>query len=103
MRIVSLVVIVLVVFLGCSSPPAPPVVVDPKPGDSVRVRGTLDTDVDCRLLRTEDGKVFSLSIPLRNLLDGSRICVYGTVSQATQCMHTPGIDVDQIRPWSACR
>src|SRR5439155_18691901 len=40
---------------------------DPKPGDSVRLRGTLDDDVDCRLLRSEGGKVYSLNQRLPRL------------------------------------
>jgi len=87
---------------GCaaSGPPAPPP--DPRPGDSVHIRGSLDADVDCRLLRTEEGKVYSLSVRLPNLRDGSRVCVFGTIAHVSQCMHTPTIDVDQVRPYSSC-
>jgi hypothetical protein len=87
---------------GCTPSPraAPPP--DPRPGDSVHVRGRLDADVDCRLLRTEEGKVYSLSVRLPNLLDGTQVCIFGTISQVSQCMHSPSIDVEQVRPWSAC-
>jgi hypothetical protein len=76
---------------------------DPKPGEYVHMRGRLDEDVDCRLLHTESGTVYSLSDPLRNYRNGTRLCIYGTVAGVSQCMHTPSIDVDQIRSWSSCR
>ena len=90
---------------GCTPSPRPSTVPppDPRPGDAIRIRGRLDADVDCRLLRTEEGKVYSLSERLPNLRDGARICVFGTISQVSQCMHTPGIDVEQVRPWSSCQ
>ena len=69
----------------------------------MHIRGRLDADVDCRLLRTEEGKVYSLSVRLPNLRDGAQVCIYGTISQASSCMHSPSIDVDQVRPWSACQ
>lgn len=103
MRIVSLVTLALLASAGgCATTPAAPPPPDPRPGDAVHIRGRLDADVDCRLLRTEDGKVYSLSERLPNLRNGSRICVFGTIAQASQCMHAPSIDVDQVKPWSAC-
>jgi Protein of unknown function (DUF5818) len=104
MRIASFVTLALLALAGgCATTPAAPPPPDPRPGDAVHIRGRLDQDVDCRLLRTEDGKVYSLSERLPNWRDGSRICVYGTIAQASQCMHTPSIEVEQVRPWSACR
>ena len=76
---------------------------EPKPGDSVEIRGRLDEDVDCRLLRAEGGKVYSLSERLPNLRDGARVCVYGTIALVPQCITTPTIEVIQIRQWSSCR
>lgn len=88
---------------GCASTPsprpAPPP--EPRPGDSVHIRGRLDADVDCRLLRTEEGRVYSLSVRLPNLRDGSQVCIYGTISQGS-CIHSPSIEVDQVKPWSSC-
>lgn len=75
---------------------------DPKPGDSVKIRGTLDEDVDCRLLRAEGGKVYSLSERLPNYRNGARLCVHGTIAVVSQCMHAPAIDVVEIRSWSSC-
>jgi hypothetical protein len=68
----------------------------------VRIRGTLDDDVDCRLLRADGGKVYSLSERLRNYRAGTRLCVHGTIAEVSQCLHTPTIDVSEIRPWSSC-
>ena len=75
---------------------------DAGPGDHVRIRGTLDQDVDCRLLRAEGGRVYSLSERLANYRDGTRLCVHGTIAEVSQCMHSPTIEVSQIRPWSSC-
>ena len=104
MRIASRLTLALLVSVGgcAASSPAPPAP-DPRPGDAVHIRGRLDTDVDCRLLHTEDSKVYSLNERLPNLRDGSRVCVYGTIAQASPCMHSPSIDVEQVRPWSSCR
>jgi len=105
MRKAFLVAIVLMNLTGgCASSPKPSTVPpsDPRPGDAVHVRGRLDADVDCRLLRTEEGKVYSLSERFPNLRDGTRICVFGTIAQVSQCMHSPSIDVEQVRSWSSC-
>jgi hypothetical protein len=103
MRNTSLLVILFVASLSRCDSPAPHLPPpDPKPGDAVRIRGTLDEDVDCRLLRAEGGKVYSLSERLPNYRNGLRICVHGTISTVSQCMHTPSIDVEQIRSWSSC-
>jgi hypothetical protein len=103
MRSTLLAVLALVASLTrCDSPTPhlpPP---EPRPGDVVRIRGTLDEDVDCRLLRAEGGKVYSLTERLRNYRDGTRLCVHGTIVEASPCMHSPTIDVSQVRPWSSC-
>lgn len=75
---------------------------DPKPGDSVHVRGTLDDDVDCRLLRAEGGKVYSLTQRLPRLANGTRVCIYGTLASVSQCLHQPTIEVDEVRNWNSC-
>lgn len=97
--------LILAADTRCDAPrplPEPPPA-DPKPGESVRIRGRLDEDVDCRLLRAESGKVYSLSERLANYRNGTRLCVYGTISSVSQCLHSPSIEVDQIRTWSSCR
>lgn len=81
-------------------PPLPPA--DPKPGDFVRVRGTLGDDVDCRLLRTESGEVYSLNVRLPNYRNGSKLCVAGTLTEASQCLTLPTLEVQSVRPWSGC-
>lgn len=75
---------------------------EPRPGESIRVRGTLGEDVDCRLLRAEGGRVYSLSERLPNYRSGTRVCVHGTISHASQCLHSPSIEVEQIRSWASC-
>ena len=86
----------------CEPPPRrlpPP---DPRPGEFVRIRGALDEDVDCRLLRAEGGKVYSLSERLPRYRNGARVCIHGTIALVSQCLHSPSIEVEQIRSWSSC-
>jgi hypothetical protein len=87
----------------CDAPVPGPPPPEPRPGDAVEIRGRLDEDVDCRLLRAESGKVYSLNERLPNLRDGSRVCVVGTIAVVSQCMRAPTIEVTQIRPYSSCR
>ena len=103
MRSALLFVLALLASIGrCDEPrphlPPP----DPKPGDFVRIRGQLDEDVDCRLLRAEGGQVYSLNVRLPNYRNGARVCVHGTLSAASQCIHAPSIEVEQIRSWASC-
>ena len=103
MRSTLLVVLSLMASLTRCDPPTPRLPPpEPRPGDFVRIRGTLDEDVDCRLLRAEGGRVYSLTERLRNYRDGTRLCVHGTIVEVSPCMHMPTIDVSQIRPWSSC-
>ncbi|HUK64832.1 MAG TPA: DUF5818 domain-containing protein [Dongiaceae bacterium] len=77
----------------------------PKPGigDSVRLRGTIAEDVDCPLLRLDDGTTFSLTgrVP-RGLRSGERVCVGGTVVATSQCLTQPTIEVESLGAWSSC-
>jgi hypothetical protein len=75
---------------------------EPRSGDFVKLRGTLGEDVDCRTLRADGGRTYSLSSRLPNQRNGSKVCVHGTVVDASQCMRTPMIEVQSIRPWSSC-
>jgi hypothetical protein len=75
---------------------------EPRPGDAVRIRGTLGEDVDCRVLYADNGKTYSLSVRLRGYPNSSKICVQGTLVEVTQCMTTPMIDVQSIRALSYC-
>lgn len=103
MRIALAVIVYVLASVGrCDAPipgPPPP---EPKAGDEVAIRGRLAEDVDCRLLRAEGGRVYSLNERLPNYRDGARVCVHGTISAVPQCLHTPGIEVSQIRPWASC-
>jgi hypothetical protein len=97
----SLVLLASVSRCDAPGPAQPPP--EPRPGDAVQIRGRLDEDVDCRLLRADDGKVYSLSERLPRLRDGSRVCVHGTIASVSQCMRTPMIEVSEVRPYSNCR
>ena len=93
----------LAVAARCDEPRAPePPPRDPKPGESVKLRGTLGEDVDCRLFRSEAGKTYSIAGTLRGLPNGSKICLYATVAEASQCLTTPTLEVQSVRPWSSC-
>jgi hypothetical protein len=86
----------------CDQPaPAPPPR-EPRPGDFVKLRGTLSEDVDCRLLRVDGGHTYSLSVRLPGYRNGTKVCIHGTVAEATQCMTGPMIEVQSIGPWSSC-
>ena len=86
----------------CDTPASHPPQAEPKPGESVRIRGVLGEDVDCRLIRAEGGKVYSLSERLSNYRNGTRVCIHGTIATVSQCLHTPSSEVEQVRPWSSC-
>lgn len=78
--------------------PAP----EPRPGDTVKLRGTLAEDVDCRLLRTDDGRVYSLSARIPAYRNGARVCIYGTLIEVSHCLTQPTIEVQSVRAWSSC-
>ena len=86
----------------CDDPNPPSPKPDPKPGDSVKLRGTLGEDVDCRVFHAENGKTYSLDNNLHAYPNGTRLCLYATVAEATQCMTTPMLDVQTVKPWSSC-
>ena len=75
---------------------------EPRPGDFVKMRGTLGEDVDCRLFRPDGGGVYSLSVKLPQYINGSKVCIHGSVAEVSQCLTTPMIEVTQVRPWSSC-
>ena len=76
---------------------------EPQPGDAVHLRGTIREDVDCPLLRLEDGRVYSLTgrVP-KGLRSGDRVCVNGTVSSTSVCLTQPSIEVETVGNWSSC-
>jgi hypothetical protein len=73
-----------------------------RPGDEVRLRGTLDEDVDCRLLRADNGRVYSLSLRLPRWRNGDRICIRGTLTQSTGCLHSPTVEISDVYPAEDC-
>ena len=99
-------VAVMLVMAGesmCSRPPG----VSPgggtaHPADEVRLRGALDEDVDCRLLRADNGQVYSLSVRLPRLHNGDRVCIRGTLTQNSGCLHSPMIEVADVSPAEQC-
>ena len=96
------VMLVLAAISRCNEPRAPAPKAEARPGDFVRVRGTLSEDVDCRLLRTDDGRAYSLSVKLPNYINGTKLCIHGTIAEVSQCLTQPMIEVQSVRPWSSC-
>lgn len=97
---VSLLALASVSRCDGARPPAPRPA--PRPGDSVKLRGVLAEDVDCRLFRAEGGAVYSLSVRIPHVVNGERVCIQGTIMETSQCLTQPTIDVSMVRHWSAC-
>jgi hypothetical protein len=94
---------VLAMFSRCDEPRSPASrPADPRPGDRVQLRGTLSDDVDCRLLKLDDGRVYSLSARMPGYINGTRVCIVGTMAEASQCLTLPMVEVQQVKPWSSC-
>ena len=93
---------VLAVFSRCDAPYPSTQKAKPRVGDSVKIQGTLSEDVDCRILKCEDGTSYSLTARLPNFINGTRICVHGTIIETTQCLVQPSIEVQSIRSWESC-
>ena len=98
----TLVIVVLAVASRCDEPR--PVTSKPPPnaGDFVKIRGTLAEDVDCRILKVDDGTAYSLNVRLPNYLNGARLCIHGTIAETSHCMTQPTIEVQSVRAWSSC-
>lgn len=74
----------------------------PRAGDFVRLRGTLGEEVDCRTLHAENGEVYSLSVRLGRYPNGARVCIHGNVAEVSSCMTSPMLEVQALKPMSAC-
>lgn len=99
--LLALALLVVVSASRCQEPRPTAAAYEPRAGDFVKLRGTLSEDVDCRLLRTDTGKVYSLSSRLP-YVNGTRICIHGTIVEISQCLTQPMIEVSSIRSWSSC-
>ncbi len=97
-----MVILWLATVSRCDEPHPAATKPEPKSGDYVKLRGTLGEDVDCRTLHVDGGRTYSLSARLPNYRNGIKLCLEGTVVDATQCMTTPMIEVQSIRAWSSC-
>ena len=102
MRVLLLLLALWVAAVSRCDEPRSLLVPDLKPGDYVRIRGTLAEDVDCRTLRAESGRTYSLSTRLPRYANGTSVCVYGTVAETTHCMTAPMIDVQSVKAPSSC-
>ncbi len=105
MRPLLLMMLVLATAIARCSEPRSPLADKPKPqvGDEVQLRGTIGEDVDCKLLRLDDGTVYSLTgrVPT-TLRSGQRVCVGGTLVATSQCLTQPSIEVETVGNWSSC-
>jgi hypothetical protein len=100
--LLALAVLVILSASRCQEPRPTASSREPHAGDFVKLRGTLSEDVDCRLLRTDTGKVYSLSARIPTYVNGTRLCVHGTIAEISQCLTLPMIEVTSIRSWSSC-
>jgi len=57
---------------------------------------------DCRLLRADNGQVYSLSSKLPRLENGDRVCLRATLTKNTGCMHAPMIEVSEVFSEDQC-
>jgi hypothetical protein len=62
------------------------------------LRGTLGR-TDCRTFQAAG---VSFDTNLRGYPNGTRVCIFGTVADASQCMTTPMLDVQTVKAWSSC-
>jgi len=67
-------------------------------GKTLRVTGRLTQGVECPVLRTADGKIYTLAGKLKGWKTGDRVTVTGTLAQASTCQQGTTIDVLDIRP-----
>ena len=95
-------VLALALASRCEEPRPPAPRPEPHPGEYVRIRCTLGEDVDCRLLRADGGRTYSLSARLPGYINGAKVCVSGTIAEASQCLTQPMLEVQAVRPWSSC-
>lgn len=104
-RPVLLLALVLAAAVARCDEARSPVADRPKPqvGDAVHFRGTIGEDVDCKLLRLDDGSVYSLTgrVPV-NLRSGQRVCVNGSLAATSGCLTQPSIEVESVGGWSSC-
>lgn len=80
-------------------PAAPPAAPPPAAGDSVvRVSGTItDEGVECPVLRTEDGTLYSLTGELGDAGPGDRVQVEGPIAEMSICMQGTTLEVRTLR------
>lgn len=74
------------------------------PGQVVTIRGEIAAGVECPMLVASGGRRFSLSGDLGQFKPGDRVCVKGTVAQASFCMAGEAtVEIGTIGPEDACR
>jgi len=74
-----------------------------KPGQTHTVRGELVTGVECPMIVTQDGHRYSLIGELGRFKIGDRVCLKGTIPQASYCMQGEAtLEVEAIGAEDAC-
>ena len=73
------------------------------PGEAVTVRGELTAGAECPLLVTKEGRRFSIAGELGRFKTGDRVCVKGTVAEASFCMAGEAtLSITAIAPEDSC-
>jgi len=84
--------------IGCKQESSPL-----KPGQTHTVRGELVTGVECPMIVTTDGKRFSLIGELGRFKVGDRVCLRGSIPQASYCMQGEAtLEVEAIGAEDSC-
>jgi len=74
-----------------------------KPAGRLSVHGALTEGAECPLLVASDGKRYSLTGSLGTFHIGDRVCVHGTVAEASICMAGDAtLAIESIAPEDDC-
>jgi hypothetical protein len=65
----------------------------------VEVTGTLTNEgVECQAMRSDDGKLYTLTGDLKGFKVGDKVRVVGTVAEVSTCMQGITVSVTKIQP-----
>lgn len=79
-------------------PEEPPAAAKPKPGTSLTLSGKLTAEgVECPAFRAEDNTLYTLTGDLKGFKAGDRVCLEGTVVEASICMQGTTLKLTSIR------
>lgn len=90
--------VALLLVAGCKTTPT-----SLKPGQMVTLRGQLVAGPECPMIASSNGHRYSLGGDLGRFRVGDRVCLKGSVAEASICMAGDAtISVTAIGPENAC-